>query len=73
MQKFIHITDGQMNTIRCIHICYGCKVSEKLHQCEKQLIQQRKMTPQISDPGLLNGITAIESDWNTLLKGKVVC
>jgi hypothetical protein len=49
------------------------KVSEKLHQCEKQLIQQRKMTPQISDPGLLNGITAIEGDWNTLLKGKVVC
>jgi hypothetical protein len=48
-------------------------LSEKLHQCEGQLVQQRKMMAQIADPGLQNGIMAIEDAWKKLLTGKIVC
>jgi hypothetical protein len=36
------------------------------------MVTQRKMMAQIADPGLQNGITAIEDAWKKLLTGKIV-
>jgi hypothetical protein len=47
-------------------------VSEKLHQCEGQLVQQRKMMAQIADPDLQNSIKANEDAWKKLMTGKIV-